>query len=74
VKLPSTINLATYGGTGSGAVTYVTTAAGCSISGNKLTVTDTTTARTCVVTATKGESLGYSSTKSDPVSFNFELP
>ena len=74
VKLPSSFALYTTGGSGSGAVSYSTTSDGCLISGNTLSVTDTSIARTCVVTATKAESLGYSPKISSPVSFRFELP
>ncbi len=73
-KLPSSTTLLTWGGSGSGAVTYSTTSEGCLISGNRLSAIDTATARTCVVTAVKAESLGYSAKISSPVSFRFELP
>jgi hypothetical protein len=74
VKIPSTFTLTSYGGSGGGAVTYSTDTAGCFISGDKLSVTDSSTAKTCVVTATKAESLGYSPKISSPVSFKFDLP
>ena len=73
-KIPSTFTLTSSGGSGSGAVTYSTDTAGCLISGNQLSVSDTSTARTCVVTAIKAESLGYSPKISSPASFRFELP
>ena len=73
-KIPSTFTLTSSGGSGGGAVTYSTETPGCLISGNKLSVTDTSTARTCVVTAIKAESLGYSPKISSPASFRFELP
>ncbi len=70
----STFTLQSYGGSGSGAVTYSTVTDGCIISGNKLSVVDTSIERTCVVTAVKAESLGYSARISSPVSFKFVKP
>jgi Big-like domain-containing protein len=60
------LTLETSGGSGTGAVTYAATdgtATGCSITGSSL---DTTTAGTCIVTATKAASGAYESTSSSP--------
>jgi hypothetical protein len=74
-KLPSTFTLGTYGGgNGNGAITFSTSSAGCSISGNQLSATDSSIARTCVVYATRAASTGYYPTTSDPLSFRFDLP
>ena len=74
-KLPSTFTLGTYGGgSGNGAITYSTSSAGCSISGNQLSAADSSVARTCVVYATRAASTGYYPTTSDPLSFRFDLP
>lgn len=73
-KATSTYTLLSYGGSGSGAVTYSTVTDGCIISGDKLSVIDSSIERTCVVTAVKAESLGYAARISSPVSFKFEKP
>jgi hypothetical protein len=64
----STISLATTGGSGTGAVSYSVSGAGCSISGTNLSAT---VAATCVVTATKAESTGFNSITSTSKNFSF---
>ena len=63
-----TITLTTSGGSGVGAVSYVTTGSGCSVSGATLSVI---LATTCSVVATKAASGIYDSASSAPVNFTF---
>ena len=67
----SSITLTTSGGSGTGAVTYSTSGAGCSISGSTISASSVTT---CFVTATKAASAGYNAITSTSVSFIFALP
>ena len=62
------ITLTTTGGSGTGAVTFAATGAGCSVSGNVLTASQPTT---CSVVATKAASGAYGPTSSAPIAFTF---
>jgi hypothetical protein len=74
-KLPSSFTLSTRTTSfGTGAVSFSTSSEGCSIAGDRLSTTDSSVARTCVVYATKAASTGFYPTTSDPVSFVFVLP
>jgi len=61
------VTLTAAGGSGTGAVTFVTSGSTCSISGNQLTATGTS----CSVKAVKAASTGYKSATSPSVKFTF---
>ena len=70
------VGLTTTGGTGTGAVTFAVTGAGCTYSAGAKTLTVSArtsvgTAVQCVVTATKAASTGYLAISSSPVTFSF---
>jgi len=70
VPVGSTYTLYPTGGSGTGAVTYSVTGDNCSIVGNTLT---STSATTCVVTATKAASTFYNLTVSPPTNYVFKV-
>jgi subtilisin family serine protease len=71
VVVGTRITLTTTGGSGTGAVTFTVSGANCSISRSVLSARS---AATCVVTATKAESVGFAALTSAPVSFIFLGP
>ena len=62
--------LSTYGGSGSGPVTYALNSGPCTLADNVLTANGV---GQCQVTATKAESTGYSAATSNPVTVTFNL-
>ena len=64
----STLSLTSSGGSSSGAVTFATSTAGCSISGSNLT---STSAQTCVVTATMAGGDNYNNVSSSATNVVF---
>ena len=67
-EVGSKVYLTSSGGSGVGAISFSSRGAGCSISGSELVASRATS---CVVTARKAASSGYSAVTSSPKSFNF---
>jgi subtilisin family serine protease len=66
------ITLTATGGSGSGALTFSVTGAGCSIT--NVTSLNASAAASCLVTANKAASTGFLSASSTPVTFSFVVP